>query len=108
MTAGEEGPLPYKWERVLFERRAWGWVFRSPMNWWPLWLGPARYYLVNDAQKAEIESAMGEMRRRRLLRAAAFLVGAIPLSVLYWKLTWLSVGYGLPLELPMITFVLLL
>jgi len=108
MADSEEEPTPDKCEKLLFERMAWGWVFRSPICWWPFWLGPARYYLLNDAQKAEIERAMCEVRRRRTLRLAAFLLGAIPLLVLYWKLTWLSVGYGLPLELPMITLVLFL
>jgi hypothetical protein len=106
--ADSEKPTPYNWEKLLFERMAWGWVFRSPISWWPLWLGPARYYLLNDAQKAELERAMCEVRRRRTLRLAVYLLGAIPVSVLYWKLTWLSVGFGLPLELPLIIFILFL
>jgi len=87
---------------------AWGWVFRSPISWWPFLLGPARYYLLNDAQKAELERAMCDVRRRWTLRLAAYLLGAIPLSVLNWKLSWLSVGYRLPLELPVLTLVLFL
>ena len=68
MAESEEEPTPYRWEKFLFERMAWGWVFRSPICWWPLSLGPARYYLLNDAQKAEIVRAMCEVWRRRTLR----------------------------------------
>jgi len=102
MTDSEQEPTPYKWEKLLFERMAWGWVFRSPICRWPLWLGPARYYLLNDAQTAEIERGMCEVRRRRTLRLAAFLLGAIPLLALNWKLSWLCVDHGLPVELPLI------
>jgi hypothetical protein len=87
---------------------AWGWVFRSPICWWPLWLGPARYYLLNGAQKAEIVRAMCEVWRRRTLRLAALLLGAVPLLVLYWKSLSLWVDYGLPLELSMVTLMLFL
>lgn len=108
MADSEEEPTPYRWEKFLFERMAWGWVFRSPICWWPLGLGPARHYLLNDAQKAEIVRAMCEVWRRRTLRLAALLLGAVPLLVLYWKSLSLWADYGLPLELSMVTLMLLL
>jgi len=105
-NAAVKAAAPYRWEKFVFERMAWGWVFRSPICWWPLWLGPARHYLLNDAQKAEILRAMCEVWRRRTLRLAALLLGAVPLLVLHWKSLPLWVDYGLPLELPMVTLML--
>lgn len=106
MADSEEKPTPYRWESFLFERMAWGWVFRSPICWWPLWLGPSRHYLLGGAQKAEIVRAMREVRRRRTLHLAALLLGAVPLFVLHWKSLSLWVDYGLPLELLMVTLIL--
>jgi len=85
---------------------AWGWVFRSPICWWLLGLGPARHYLLNDVQKVEIERAMCAVWRRRRLRLAGLLLGAVPLLVPYWESLSLQVDYGLPLELSMIALVL--
>jgi hypothetical protein len=107
MPDSEEAPTPYNWEKFLFERMAWGWIFRSPVCWWPLWLGPGRYYLLNDAQKAEIVRAMRAVWRRWTLRLTALLLGAVPLFVLSWKTIPLWADYGLPLELSMVALVLL-
>jgi hypothetical protein len=102
-------PPPYRQEKFFFKRMAWGWVFRSPISWWPLGLGPRRCYLLNEAQKAKIVRTMFEMGwRRRTLRLAALLLGAVPLHVLYWKSLSMWMGYGLPLELYIVTFVLFL
>jgi hypothetical protein len=106
MADNEDQSTPYKWEKFLFERMAWGWVIRSPICWWPLRLGPGRYYLLNDAQKAEIVRAMREVWRRRTLRLTAVLLGAAPLFVLFWKSLPLWVAHGLTLELSMVTLVL--
>jgi hypothetical protein len=83
--SGDE-PTPYRQEKFFFKRMAWGWVFRSPISWWPFGLGPRRYYLLNEAQKAQTARAMFDMgwRRRALLLAAWPLGFNIP-SVVVWK-----------------------
>jgi hypothetical protein len=100
MGDSKEEPAPYRREKFFFKRMAWGWVFRSPIFWWPLGLGPRRYYLLNDAQKAEIVRAIFEMGwRRRALLVAASLLGVIPLAALVWKAAPWAVGHELRLGL---------
>jgi hypothetical protein len=90
----EEEPTSYRQEKFFFKRMGWGWVFRSPISWWPLALGPRRYYLLNEAQKAQTARAMFDMEwRRRALLVAASLAGNIPPAVLAWKAVPWAVGH---------------
>jgi hypothetical protein len=99
-VADREEPTPYRQEKFFFKRTAWGWVFRSPISWWPLGLGPRRYYLLNDAQKAQTARAMFDMGwRRRALLVATSLPGYIPPAVLAWKAVPWAVGHELRLGL---------
>ncbi len=92
MAMWQGGPWGNAWEGLFFKRVSEGWVFRSPICWWPFGLGPTRHYLVNEIQKAEIVRRMGRLEdwRGRAILVAAPLVGLIPLFVLVWKLPALA------------------
>jgi hypothetical protein len=78
--SGDE-PTPYRQEKFFFKRMAWGWVFRSPISWWPFGLGPRRYYLLNEAQKAQTARGVAPPRAIAGCLAPRF---CIP-SVVVWK-----------------------
>jgi hypothetical protein len=72
-----------KHERFFFKRGPQGWIFQSPISWWPFGLGPRRHYLVSEAQKAEIARILchQDWRVFAVTVAVAFL-GVAPFPVL--------------------------
>ncbi|HEY6994758.1 MAG TPA: hypothetical protein VH397_13670 [Xanthobacteraceae bacterium] len=56
-------------EELSFKRVPDGWVYRAPNPWL---LGPARYYLLNEARKSEVAS-----RHRRAWRFTFFAIVAV-------------------------------
>jgi len=73
-------------EEDLFRRLPDGWVFSAPR----VWLGgPARSYLVNDVQKAELLARLGRWRIVWLVLFAALLVSCGSLSLL-WTSDWIN------------------
>jgi hypothetical protein len=68
---------------VLFKAVPGGWVFRSPNPWV---FGDTPHYLVDDAQKAEIEAII--LPRRPRLLAAAVIVGILGWAMAVATLMW--------------------
>jgi hypothetical protein len=45
------------WKTLHFQRRPWGWLFRSPICRGPFGLGPHTHYSLSDTQEAEVDNA---------------------------------------------------
>jgi hypothetical protein len=64
---------PDFWPGVAFKREPEGWIFKVPNRWI---FGPPQYYLLNDAQKSEIEASLYPIWRRlgRITLSLVFLI----------------------------------
>ena len=71
MENGSERPKP-----EMFKRVADGWVYRAPNHWV---FGDAPHYLMNDAQKAQIEALM-------TFFGAAYFAAILALGIFAWTL----------------------
>lgn len=80
MSVWHTGPWAHAFKRVSE-----GWVFRSPVCWWPLGLGPSRHYLVNETQKAEI---LRVLNRRDWRFPGLILCAVFPAMVLAGVVFW--------------------
>ena len=76
---------------ALFRAAPGGWVFRSPNPWV---FGDTPHYLVNDAQKSQIEAIVA-LRRPRVV-AAVLLGGILAWTVLVATFMWAFAGHQDP------------
>jgi hypothetical protein len=76
---------------ALFRATPGGWVFRSPNPWV---FGDTPHYLVNDAQKAQIEAIIA-LRRPRIV-AAALIGGILSWGALVGGFLWALTGRSDP------------
>ena len=76
---------------ALFKAIPGGWVFRSPNPWV---FGDTPHYLVNDAQKAQIEAILAP--RRPGVVAAALIVGIIAWAIAVSIFMWAFSGHENP------------
>jgi hypothetical protein len=74
------------WDRLLragepatFKRVPHGWIYASPIWWWPV--GRQKYFLLSDAQKNDVSEIL---RRWQWHFAALLLLLYLPLLVSFW------------------------
>jgi hypothetical protein len=64
-------------EELSFKRVPDGWVYRAPNRWL---LGPARYYLLNAAQKSEVAGHLRRAWRLTFFAIVAIVAAGVPLT----------------------------
>ena len=77
------GSVSDRTKSVMFKRVSGGWVYRAPNPWV---FGDTPHYLVNEAQKAQIEAII--VPRRPVLFAAALVAGIIAWVVAVATIIW--------------------
>jgi hypothetical protein len=65
---------PQLWERLYFKRIPQGWIYGSPIRWWPLGLSP--HFLLSDTQKDEVTEVLGRSSWRLLIVLFALVLPA--------------------------------
>ena len=50
---------PQLWEPLYFKRVPQGWIYGSPIRWWPFGLSPQSHFLLSDTQKDEVTRVLG-------------------------------------------------
>jgi hypothetical protein len=90
-------------ESVLFRATSDGWVFRSPNPWM---FGDTPHYLVNDAQKAQIEAIVAP--KRPVLVVGLCIGGIIVWAALVATVIWAATGHQNPTADTVLMVVLIL
>ena len=67
---------PQLWEPLYFKRVPQGWIYGSPIRWWPFGLSPQSHFLLSDAQKDEITKVLGRSKWRLLILLFALVLPA--------------------------------
>src|SRR5436190_21105881 len=88
---------------ALFRATSDGWLFRSPNPWV---LGDTPHYLVNDAQKAQIEAIVAP--KRPVLVVALCIVGIIAWAALVATVLWAVAGHPDPTTVDTVLMVVLI